>query len=78
MVRRIFNRVKATVNVCTMWGVVPLFRECRKEEVGLHDIFRALPNPTDGLDEERIASITGSVQAMGQSFRKNAKLMEVI
>ena len=46
--------------------------------MGLHDIFRSLPSPTEGLDEERIASITGSVQAMGQSFRNNAKLMEVI
>ena len=49
----------------------------RQEEVGLHDIFRTMPNPTEGLDEERTAAITGSVQAMGLSFANNENLMKV-
>lgn len=52
-------------------------REVRKEEIGLHDIFRAIPNPTEGLDEERTAAITGSVQAMGLAFSNNDKLIKV-
>lgn len=55
-----------------------LYREIRKEEVALHDIFRAIPNPTEGLDEERTASITGSVQAMGLAFSSNTKILQVI
>ncbi|CAM9875285.1 unnamed protein product [Pylaiella littoralis] len=51
-------------------------REMRGEEIGLHDIFRTVPNPTMGLDEERTAAITGSVQAMGLSFSNNEKLMK--
>ncbi|CAM9686122.1 unnamed protein product [Ectocarpus sp. 12 AP-2014] len=51
-------------------------REMRGEEIGLHDIFRTMPNPTMGLDEERTAAITGSVQAMGLSFSNNEKLMK--
>ena len=53
-------------------------REMRQQEVGLHDIFRTMPNPTEGLDEERTAAITGSVQAMGLSFGSNEKLMQVL
>ncbi|CAM9194373.1 unnamed protein product [Laminaria digitata] len=53
-------------------------REIRQEEVGLHDIFRTMPNPTEGLDEERTAAITGSVQAMGLSFGSNEKLMQAV
>ncbi|CAM9594425.1 unnamed protein product, partial [Ectocarpus sp. 13 AM-2016] len=53
-------------------------REMRGEEIGLHDIFRTMPNPTMGLDEERTAAITGSVQAMGLSFSNNEKLMKVM
>lgn len=56
----------------------PIGREMRQEEVGLHDIFRTMPNPTEGLDEERTAAITGSVQAMGLSFGNNEKLMQVL
>lgn len=52
-------------------------REIRGEEIGLHNIFRAMPNPTQGLDEERTAAITGSVQQMGLSFSNNDKLMKV-
>lgn len=55
-----------------------LVREIRQEEVGLHDIFRAIPNPTEGLDEERTASITGSVQAMGLAFSSNEKILRVM
>eukprot|EP00903_Cladosiphon_okamuranus_P005770 g5719.t2 len=51
-------------------------REIRGEAIGLHNIFKAMPNPTEGLDEERTAAITGSVQQMGLSFSNNAKLME--
>lgn len=51
-------------------------REIRKEEVALHDIFRAIPNPTEGLDEARTASITGSVQAMGLAFSNNERILK--
>lgn len=49
----------------------------RGEEIGLHNIFRAMPNPTEGLDADRTAAITGSVQAMGLSFSNNDNLMKV-
>lgn len=49
----------------------------RGEEIGLHDIFRTIPNPTMGLDEDRTAAITGSVQAMGLSLSNNEKIMKV-
>ena len=54
-----------------------VYREIRGEEIGLHNIFRSMPNPTQGLDEERTAAITGSVQQMGLSFSNNEKLMKV-
>ncbi|CAN0400404.1 unnamed protein product [Discosporangium mesarthrocarpum] len=53
-------------------------REVRREEVGLHNILRAIPNPVEGLDEDRTSQITSAVQAMGLSFSGNEKLVQVL